>query len=83
MNKPETCASCGSWTQSHNVAIDVSEHDDVGLPTLAGVVCHSCWTGNGDGPAVGDLMGDPDALMEALDTGEMVSVGAPVEDLTE
>lgn len=83
MDKPENCAGCGSWTQSHSVAVDVSEHDEVGLPTLAGVVCHTCWTGGTEGvPAVGDLLGDPDALYEALDTDELVAVAAPVEELT-
>lgn len=91
--KPDYCAGCGRPTQSHNVAIDVSEHDNVGLPTLAGVCCHRCWSGDSDGvPPIGDLLQDvqyddergeraEDKLVDAMDFDEMVAISAPVEAL--
>lgn len=95
MNKPENCCAdgCGRPTRSHNVAIDVSEHDAVGLPTLAGVVCHRCWAGDSeDVPPIGDLYNDAayddedgDAatirLIESVDFEQMVSIHVPVEEL--
>lgn len=84
VQKPENCAGCGSWTRSHNVAIDVSEHDEVGLPTLAGVVCHKCWTGQRDDlPAIGELLDDHDRLYEVLDTDNLVAVSLTTEELLE
>lgn len=84
--KPERCCAegCGRPTQSHNVAVDVSEHDAVGLPTLAGVVCHRCWVDGPDGAEpIEERLDDHDRLYEALDTGEMVAVGTPVGELVE
>lgn len=93
VEKPEGCASCAKRTKSHNVAVDVSEHDEVGLPTLAGVVCHTCWVGDTDGvPPIGDLYEDVhrdeedsdgayDDLVGALDFGEMVAVSTPAGEL--
>lgn len=93
--KPKKCAACGKPTQSHNIAIDVSDHDRVGLPTLAGVCCHTCWRGDTDGtPPIGDLYSDAsahhddeagdraaDRLVESVDIGLMVASTVPVEDL--
>jgi hypothetical protein len=83
VERPETCCVevCGRPTQSHNVAFDVSEHDVVGLPTAAGVVCHRCFTGGTEGaPAIGEAAGtdgfDPN---EHIDFDETVLVATPVE----
>lgn len=84
VTKPENCAAagCGKPTRSHNVAVDVSDYDDIGLPTLAGVVCHTCWIGETDGvPAVGDMLDDYDDLYEALESDRLRAVPAPVEEL--
>lgn len=79
--KPDGCcaAGCGRPTQSHNIAVDVSEHDAAGLPALAGVVCHRCWT-----ERIGSLVeSEPGAaeMLEALDTDEMVAVPMDVKEM--
>jgi ribosomal protein L32 len=82
VQKPQECAGCGSWTRSHNVAVDVSERDGAGTPTLAGVVCHKCWTGRRDDlPAIEGLLDDHERLYEALDTDSLVAVSVTTEEL--
>ena len=79
MSEPENCAGCGRPTQSHSVAIDVSDVDAVGLPTLAGVVCHRCWIGDTeDTPAIGSI-DEKHRLRAALDADRLVAVDTPVE----
>jgi len=84
-DRPENCCAegCGRPTSSHNVALDVSEHDSVGLPTLAGVVCHRCWSGDGcgDREPVSELLDDHGALLDRLDAGRMAAVPVPVEEM--
>ena len=80
MTDPENCAGCGRPTQSHSVAIDVSGVDRVGLPTLAGVVCHRCWIGETEAtPAIGERVGDKRGLRAALDADRLVAVDTPAE----
>lgn len=84
MQKPTNCCidGCGRPTQSHNLAIDMSEHDVIGAPTLAGVVCHRCWIGETEGvEAVGEIE-DYMELYRATDSGRMVILSVPVEELT-
>lgn len=82
VEKPELCAGCGKFTRSHNVAVDVSEYDEIGMPTLAGVVCHTCWIGDTDGvPAIEPMLDDHDRLRETLDTDNLVAVSVGVEEL--
>jgi len=82
--RPENCcaAGCARPTSSHSVAVDVSEHDAVGLPTLAGSVCHRCWVeGTEGGEPVSELLDDRGALLDRLDIGRMVAVGKPIEEM--
>jgi len=79
MSEPANCAGCGRPTQSHSVAIDVSDVDRVGLPTLAGVVCHRCWIGETEAtPAIGSI-DEKHRLRAALDADRLVAVDTPVE----
>lgn len=81
-NRPENCAGCGRPTQSHTVAIDVSDHDVVGLPTLAGVVCHRCWIGDTENvPEIESVVEDEAQLRDALDTDWLVATETPVEEI--
>jgi hypothetical protein len=76
-NTPDGCAGCGKPTQSHHLRLDVSHLNDVGLPVLACVVCHTCWTGDTPGvPNIGRLQesGDEEALFGALEIDRMVAV---------
>jgi len=58
----------------------VSDVDVVGLPTLAGVVCHRCWVGDTeDTPAIGERVGDKRRLRAALEVDRLVAVDTPVE----
>lgn len=88
--KPDNCCvdGCGRPTQSHNIAVDVSDHDVIGMPTLAGVVCHRCWTGEtGEKPPMPELIGesggDPRGLLEHLDEDAMVLTAVPAEELAD
>ena len=84
------CACCGKRTRSHNIAIDVSEHDSVGLPTLAMSVCHTCWAGNTkDTPSIRDVYTDAanyggehrEKLLSLVDLDRATASPVPVEEL--
>lgn len=77
------CAVCGKPTRSHPVAFDVSDNDVIGAPTLAGMVCHRCWTGDGDAAdrPFEELLEEPDEALRVVDWDRMVITSVPVEKL--